>query len=88
MSAIPDPSREDLSEMTPTQRGAFCSKCEIDTFDYRNLSDQQFNQIILDNKGQNLCGQFTKRQLNSLNQGYLCENTNNRAPLQMSEANS
>ncbi len=71
MIGIPDPCHEDFSQMTPTQRGAFCSKCEIDTFDFRNLSDQQVNKIILDNKGQHLCGQFTKRQLNSLNQGYL-----------------
>lgn len=71
MLGIPDPCHEDFSKMTPTQRGAFCSKCEIDTFDFRNLSDQQVNKIILENKGQHLCGQFTKRQLNSLNQGYL-----------------
>jgi hypothetical protein len=71
MLGIPDPCHEDFSKMSPTQRGAFCSKCEIDTFDFRNLSDQQVNKIFLENKGQHLCGQFTKRQLNSLNQGYL-----------------
>jgi hypothetical protein len=71
MIGIPDPCHEDFSKMTPTQRGSFCSKCEIDTFDFRNLSDQQINKVILENKGQHLCGQFTKRQLDSLNRGYL-----------------
>lgn len=71
MISIPEPCNEDFSKMTPTERGAFCSKCQIDTFDFRDLSDTKINQILLKNQGQHLCGQFTNRQLDSLNTGFV-----------------
>lgn len=71
MISIPDPCSEDFSKMTATVRGAFCSKCQIDTFDFRDVSDYDINKIILQNKGKHLCGQFKGSQLNSLNQGFI-----------------
>lgn len=71
MLSIPEPCNEDFTKMTPTERGAFCSKCKIDTFDFRDLSDSEINKVLLENKGEHLCGQFTNKQLDSLNRGYL-----------------
>lgn len=71
MLTIPEPCHEDFSKMTPTARGAFCSKCQTDTFDFRNLSNQEINQILWDQKDDHLCGQFSNRQLVELNQGFL-----------------
>jgi len=44
MISIPDPCSEDFTKMTPTERGAFCSKCQIDTFDFRNVSNNDINK--------------------------------------------
>jgi hypothetical protein len=71
MISIPDPCSEDFTKMTPTQRGAFCSKCQIDTFDFRNVSNSDINKLILQNKGQHLCGQFKSSQIEALNQGFI-----------------
>jgi hypothetical protein len=70
MLTIPEPCHEDFSKMTPTERGAFCSKCQIDTFDFRDLSNMEINQILLKHKNDHLCGQFTNAQLNSLNKEF------------------
>ncbi len=71
MISIPDPCKEDFSQMTPTERGAFCDKCSIDTFDFRSLSNQQINQIVKENANQHICGRFNKSQLIELNAGFL-----------------
>lgn len=71
MLAIPQPCNEDFSKMTPTERGAFCGKCQIDTYDFRDLTDEKINSILVANKGKHLCGQFKNSQLESLNAGYL-----------------
>ena len=70
MLTIPEPCHEDFNKMTPTERGAFCSKCQIDTFDFRDLSNMEINQILLKHKNDHLCGQFTNAQLKSLNKEF------------------
>ncbi|MEX1002965.1 MAG: T9SS type A sorting domain-containing protein [Crocinitomicaceae bacterium] len=71
MISIPEPCHEDFSAMTPTERGAFCQKCSIDTFDFRNLSSEQINQIVKEKKGEHLCGRFYSHQLDDLNAGFI-----------------
>jgi hypothetical protein len=71
MITIPDPCKEDFSKMTPTERGAFCTKCSTDTFDFRNLSTTDINQIIKEHAGEHICGRFKKSQLQELNAGFL-----------------
>lgn len=71
MLTIPEPCNEDFSQMTPTERGAFCAKCQIDTFDFRDLSNHEINKVLLKHKNDHLCGQFTSSQLNQLNQDFL-----------------
>ncbi|MCH2235144.1 MAG: T9SS type A sorting domain-containing protein [Crocinitomicaceae bacterium] len=70
MIAIPDPCNEDFSKMNKTERGAFCSKCSTDTFDFRKLSNPEILRLIAKNKGEKMCGQFTSRQLYELNLGF------------------
>jgi len=70
MISIPEPCHEYFTKMTPTQRGAFCAKCSIDTFDFRNLSTSKINTLLLTNKDEHLCGRFTNKQLVALNNGF------------------
>lgn len=71
MISIPEPCKEDFSKMSQTERGAFCNKCSIDTFDFRSLSNTEINHIIKVNAGQHICGRFNKSQLEDLNAGFL-----------------
>ena len=71
MINIPNPCQENFDKMTPTERGAFCEKCSTDTFDFRDLSTTEINQIIIKNKGQHICGRFNQSQLDELNAGFL-----------------
>jgi hypothetical protein len=70
MIQIPDPCSEDFSKMTATERGAFCNKCSIDTYDFRDMSNLEINTIVKENKGEHLCGRMTQNQLISLNAGF------------------
>ncbi|MHA7943980.1 carboxypeptidase-like regulatory domain-containing protein [Formosa sp. 3Alg 14/1] len=49
--------------MTPTERGAFCSKCNKEVTDYTHASKYQLAKI-LDEKGA-VCGKFRPNQLNT-----------------------
>ncbi|MFB9053856.1 carboxypeptidase-like regulatory domain-containing protein [Formosa undariae] len=49
--------------MTPTERGAFCSKCKKEVTDYTHASKYQLAKI-LDQKG-TICGKFRPNQLNT-----------------------
>lgn len=67
---IEKPCHEDWSAMTPSQKGAFCDKCQIDVFDFSERSNEEVKSILLANKGNHLCGRFTKSQLADLNRDY------------------
>jgi hypothetical protein len=71
MISIPEPCNEDFTKMTATERGNFCSKCQINTFDFRDLSTTDINKLILQNKGEHLCGQFKTTQLDEMNRGFI-----------------
>jgi len=82
MIQIPDPCSEDFSKMTPTEKGAFCAKCSIDTYDFRHLSNLEINSIIKESKGEHLCGRMTQDQLISLNAGFQDWKNQNRKTFQ------
>ena len=70
MISIPNPCSEDFSQMTPTERGAFCQKCSTDTFDFRNLSQNEIKQVFQKHKGEHICGRFKTSQLEALNADF------------------
>lgn len=59
--SIPKPCHEKWSEMTPTEKGRFCSNCQKNVVDFTKSSDRE---ILLEyNRNENLCGQFRASQL-------------------------
>ena len=59
---LPKPCNEKWSEMSPTERGRFCSSCQKQVTDYTNLTDRQLHLRL---KSKSLgCGRFRKDQLN------------------------
>lgn len=67
---IEEPCHENWNQMNPTQRGAFCQKCEVDVHDFSKLNLSEIKQVLLENKGQHLCGRFETTQLAALNQDF------------------
>jgi hypothetical protein len=68
---IAEPCHENWNQMSPTEKGAFCGKCQIDVVDFSNKTALEVKQILHDNIGKNLCGRFKKVQLEELNSEYL-----------------
>jgi len=59
---IPKPCREKWSEMTATEKGAFCLNCNKEVFNFTEKSNYQLSKILDSN--QKLCGKFKPEQLN------------------------
>ncbi len=58
------PCHEDLASMSPTERGRYCTSCQVDVIDFSRLSDAEVLNILGTLKGQPMCGMFTPQQLN------------------------
>ena len=63
MFKIKDPCSEDLSSMTPEEKGKFCDKCSKTVHDFTEKSDQEIFDTIKDSVEQ-VCGHFRKSQIN------------------------
>jgi hypothetical protein len=58
---IPKPCNENWNEMTPTQKGMFCSNCKKEVINYEHYSNFQLAKTISNSEG--ICGRFTIEQL-------------------------
>lgn len=58
---IPEPCHEKWHAMTPTQKGAFCDKCEKEVIDFTSYSNYELARKL--GRGENLCGRFRANQL-------------------------
>lgn len=59
--SIPEPCHENWSNMTPTEKGAFCKACAKEVIDFTHASPRSIAQRVSLNK--NCCGRFRKEQL-------------------------
>lgn len=68
---IPSPCGENWHEMTPTQQGAFCSKCSVNVVDFSNKPLLEIKQLLKTHlKDGHMCGRIKSSQLDELNQDY------------------
>lgn len=63
--SIPEPCSQSWDEMTPLTGGRHCANCCKTVTDFSEMTNQQIVDT-LSNTG-NICGRFTKHQLNSIN---------------------
>ena len=61
--SIPEPCHERWREMTPTQKGGFCAKCEKEVIDFTAYSNYELARKL--GRGEKLCGRFRASQLDT-----------------------
>lgn len=59
--SIPEPCHENWFEMSPAEKGKFCSSCQKNVIDFTNSSDREI--LLAYNKNDSLCGRFKTSQL-------------------------
>jgi len=59
--SIPEPCHENWHEMSPTEKGKFCSSCQKNVIDFTKSSDREI--ILAFKKEEKLCGRFRISQL-------------------------
>lgn len=67
---IPDPCSEDWNKMTPTDKGAYCGKCQFDVIDFTQMSPEQIRETLKENSGKKTCGHISKTQMDLVNTNY------------------
>ena len=60
--AIPEPCHEGWQNMSPVEKGRFCSSCQKTVLDFSILSDNEIIKLV--SKDANLCGRINVSQLN------------------------
>lgn len=59
---IPTPCHENWNNMTPEEKGRFCSVCSKTVRNFRTVSDEEIIDVFSDSS-ENICGNFNKTQL-------------------------
>jgi len=59
---IPTPCHENWNNMTPDEKGRFCSVCSKTVRDFRTVSDEEIIDVFSDSS-ENICGNFNETQL-------------------------
>ena len=61
--SIPKPCHQDWNQMTPEERGRFCSMCKKTVVDFSNQTEDEILSFINSHRDEKICGRFRIDQL-------------------------
>ena len=61
--SIPKPCHQDWNQMTPEERGRFCSSCNKTVVDFSDKTENEILNFINSHRNENICGRFRNDQL-------------------------
>lgn len=67
---IPNPCTEDWNQMTPTEKGAFCNKCNLEVIDFTKKTPEEIRATLNLAMGKKVCGHIGKTQLELANSEF------------------
>lgn len=67
---IPNPCAEDWSQMSPTEKGAFCNKCNLEVIDFTKKTPEEIRETLNLAMGKKVCGHIGKTQLELANSEF------------------
>lgn len=73
---IPEPCHEGWENMTPTEKGAFCSSCQKEVIDFSQMTPTEIANYFAHTKGKS-CGRFYSKQLKEIYTYYEPQKQNN-----------
>ncbi|MEY8868555.1 energy transducer TonB [Meridianimaribacter flavus] len=65
--SIPKPCHENWLKMTPNEKGRFCQSCSKTVVDFTNMTTDDIQDFIHNNKHQRICGHIKQSQLDTIN---------------------
>jgi hypothetical protein len=80
--SIPSPCHEDWAQMTPEERGRFCSVCSKTVMDFTKQTEEEIERFIEEHRNEKLCGRFLKTQLQPIIQVPIQSLRRKLSPLQ------
>jgi len=67
---VSEPCAEKWSEMSPTEKGAFCQRCAIEVIDFSTKTASEIREILRENTGNRICGRMTLEQEAQINREF------------------
>ncbi len=67
---IPNPCSEDWNKMKPTERGAYCGKCQIDVIDFSRMEPEEIRAVLTKRNGEKTCANISPVQMDLVNTDY------------------
>ncbi|NOQ72590.1 MAG: hypothetical protein GQ574_11340 [Crocinitomix sp.] len=67
---ISSPCSEDWNKMEPTERGAYCGKCQFDVIDFTAKQPEEIREILKLRSGEKTCGHISTVQMDMVNTNY------------------
>jgi hypothetical protein len=61
--SVDNPCHQNWDEMSPAEKGRFCSSCEKQVIDFTNMSDSQLAVFFKKSSSASVCGRFFQDQL-------------------------
>ncbi|MEO9530945.1 MAG: hypothetical protein ABJG68_05520 [Crocinitomicaceae bacterium] len=68
--SIPSPCSEDWNKMTPTDKGAFCGKCQFEVIDFTGKEPEEIKRILKERSGARTCGHISKVDMELVNSDF------------------